>query len=226
MKLKKFFSMAAIGLTAAAMLTNCSACDDILGEWDRPTPVAPTSSDPAGDDADPMLTTALTFEAKEAGAVVTLKIYNTSFDITQKIYKKEGDGDWTEYTIGDPVMLASAGDKVSFWSNNQRLATDQYHNLHFTTTAAQCYVYGNVMSLIDDQATSVSDQKFSGDKTIGADYALNGLFNNNANIVNHGEKKLLLPATELKNDCYNAMFNICTALTAAPALPATTLKDN
>ena len=36
--------MAAIGLTAAAMLTNCSACDDILGEWDRPMPAAVTPS--------------------------------------------------------------------------------------------------------------------------------------------------------------------------------------
>ena len=44
MKLKKFFSMAAIGLTAAAMLANCSACDDILGEWDRPMPAAVTPS--------------------------------------------------------------------------------------------------------------------------------------------------------------------------------------
>ena len=37
MKLKKFFSMAAIGLTAAATLTSC---EDVLGHWERPTGAA------------------------------------------------------------------------------------------------------------------------------------------------------------------------------------------
>ena len=34
-----------------------------------------------------------------------------------------------------------------------------------------------------------------------------------------------LPATTLANYCYNNMFNGCTSLTAAPALPATTLAN-
>ena len=34
-----------------------------------------------------------------------------------------------------------------------------------------------------------------------------------------------LPATTLKTGCYNVMFADCTALTTAPALPATTLAD-
>jgi len=35
----------------------------------------------------------------------------------------------------------------------------------------------------------------------------------------------LLPATELKKDCYSSMFYGCTKLTTAPALPATNLAE-
>ena len=35
-----------------------------------------------------------------------------------------------------------------------------------------------------------------------------------------------LPATTLADNCYNSMFQGCTSLTQAPALPATTLADN
>ena len=35
-----------------------------------------------------------------------------------------------------------------------------------------------------------------------------------------------LPATTLADNCYNSMFQGCTSLTKAPALPATTLADN
>ena len=35
-----------------------------------------------------------------------------------------------------------------------------------------------------------------------------------------------LPATTLVNSCYNSMFSGCTSLTTAPALPATTLATN
>ena len=34
-----------------------------------------------------------------------------------------------------------------------------------------------------------------------------------------------LPATQLANNCYNGMFNGCAALTNAPALPAEQLAD-
>ena len=35
-----------------------------------------------------------------------------------------------------------------------------------------------------------------------------------------------LPATTLAYGCYNGMFHLCTSLTTAPALPATTLAEN
>ena len=41
MKIKQLFLMAAIGLMATATFTSC---EDILGEWDRPTPQVPTSA--------------------------------------------------------------------------------------------------------------------------------------------------------------------------------------
>ncbi len=41
MKLKQFILLAALGLTASATLTSC---EDILGHWEKPTPVTPTPS--------------------------------------------------------------------------------------------------------------------------------------------------------------------------------------
>ena len=41
MKMKKFLFMAALGLTASATFTSC---EDILGHWEKPTPVTPTPS--------------------------------------------------------------------------------------------------------------------------------------------------------------------------------------
>ena len=35
-----------------------------------------------------------------------------------------------------------------------------------------------------------------------------------------------LPATTLADSCYNSMFDGCTSLTSTPALPATTLADS
>lgn len=42
MKIKNLFLLAALGLMASATLTSC---EDILGHWEKPTPVTPTPSD-------------------------------------------------------------------------------------------------------------------------------------------------------------------------------------
>ncbi len=89
---------------------------------------------------------------------------------------------------------------------------------------SDCYVYGNIMSLIAglDNSGNVSGA-FSTAKTLTSDYTFKRLFYGNKKIKNNTTKNLELPATTLTNFCYQAMFRGCTSLTAAPALPATNL---
>ena len=82
---------------------------------------------------------------------------------------------------------------------------------------SDCYVYGNVMSLIDMDDYASETEVF--------ERAFSNLFNGNIYIKNHPTKKLVLPATELEDYCYSYMFCGCTGLTAAPELPATELED-
>ena len=81
-----------------------------------------------------------------------------------------------------------------------------------------CYVYGNVNSLLDSK-------KFISLKTTKIDHAFACLFKDNINMKNHDDasKPLLLPATTLTDDCYYYMFEGCKSLTKAPDLPAKTM---
>lgn len=158
----------------------------------------------------------LTFEAKEAGATVTL----TKGNITTLSFQYSTDGiNWSEYTSGTAITLTNIGDKVMFRGSNKTLST----GLGTTTSTiisgtGECYVYGNVMSLL-------YEDKFAGKTNFpeGSDNSLAGLFYGNTTIFNHPSKTLVLPAITMTNYCYGEMFLGCTNLTTAPELPATTL---
>ena len=91
----------------------------------------------------------------------------------------------------------------------------------------ECYVYGNVMSLVaadgfKDAKTLTEDMAFASlfmGQTVGSD----GDYHNY--IKNHPVNELVLPATTLTDACYCEMFKYCEKLTKAPALPATELKN-
>lgn len=127
-------------------------------------------------------------------------------------YSKNG-GDKTEYSAPIPV---EAGDRVRLYAEG---ADQDYFNYFTINCTSECYVYGNVMSLLDPVY-------YATNKTITKSYALNGLFKGNTYIKNHATKKLILPAITLANYCYFMMFYGCTGLTEAPELPATTLANN
>ena len=161
----------------------------------------------------------LTLEAIEAGTIhVTFK---EGLILPNPItYTKNG----VEYSGGTTNfdIEVVAGDIVSFHSTNAVLAQlvgyeYKYMNIHPTN---RCYIYGNVMSLIDDQGD------FAADKVIGGDLAFEGLFNQADKLENHPTKELLLPATTLTYNCYSMMFANCKALTKAPNLPAAELKES
>ena len=204
--------MALCAVMGTATLTSCEGTlDDVFGEWSRPTNTETNSKDKTPSTIEE---TPLTFEAVEAGTIKV--IYQGDLKIAKPItYTKNGVS--TSIT-GSTDITVAAGDIVSLSSENSSVNDDATGWLNISADH-KIYVYGNMMSLINDEGD------FSKDKTISEEYALAGLFDSNANLYNHPEKKLLLPATTLAKSCYSGMFSNCTSLTTAPELPATTLAD-
>ncbi len=128
------------------------------------------------------------------------------------VYYSKNGGDKTLFENLEHVFV-NAGDKVAFYRTlSEAKSLPPRFVIH---CSSDCYVYGNVMSLIDPDnfatATDVYDHSFA------------ELFAENTHIKNHDSIDLVLPATKLAVGCYNAMFLGCTGLTKAPELPATTL---
>ena len=150
------------------------------------------------------LTVPLTFEAKTAGTIAISS-------------PKSG----MKYTLNGGAKTAvpssidvAVGDIVQFYGNGTSITS--YDGTGITGGTADCYIYGNIMSLVDEvnyaTATSLTNT-----------WTFSYLFNNNGKIYNHASKELKLPATTLSDNCYRSMFLRCTNLTTAPALPATIL---
>lgn len=112
-------------------------------------------------------------------------------------------------------ISVQAGDKIRFYAKNYKYKDTGTTNLTIDSTA-DCYVYGNAMSLI-----YFTD--FAGKTEITENYVLQKLFINNTHIKNHETLTILLPATTLSEACYKMMFYGCTGITRAPELPAQTL---
>ena len=148
-------------------------------------------------------TTPLTFEARVAGASVGLN--NTSGINLQ--YSTDGTN-WNDYSSA--ITLTNIGDIVQFRGNNESFGTN-------FQCFGQCYIYGNVMSLL--HAT-----EYATNYTL-SEGAFTDAFNNCQYIDIHPEKDLVLPATTLASDCYSYMFAQCTSLTKTPALDATTMAE-
>ena len=161
----------------------------------------------------------LTFEAKATNSTIT---FNAASSITMQYNTYDGMG-WKPYTSGTSVSLAEIGNKVSFRGDNNTLAHNPNNCSKFSVTTGQCYIYGNIMSLLSstDYATAT---------TLTSNYTFSRLFfntnNTSPNIYSHSSKELVLPATTLTKWCYSEMFSGCSNLTSAPALPATTLAQN
>ena len=161
-----------------------------------------------------MLNTPLTLEATEDGTTVTANCGNP-IDFQYAI------NGGTKIDVHDDVgnqsvdIKLDAGEFVEFYSKRYDVGDSRLRIFPDKET----YVYGNVMSLIDD-----SGQGFANDKAVGGD-ALSYLFFNAGKLVFHPKKRIVLPAITLGNKCYQSMFSGCIGLTELPAdlLPATTL---
>lgn len=163
------------------------------------------------------LETPLTFEAKTAGATVTLTADpNISFGDNVQ-YSTDGST-WTTYPSGTGITLENVGNKVQF-----RGTLTTYSNSTSTgstfSVSDDCYVYGNVMSLIGGDS-------FASVTTLLGELTFSRLFlseTKNTKIQSHAYKTIALPATTLTRYCYFDMFFGCSGLTSAPKLPAKTL---
>ena len=160
----------------------------------------------------------LTLVATVNGTKITV-INNTIGTYVSSIIYKINDGQ--EIIIESRETrdtIVNAGDRVTFFGNSQTYGHDplEYNHTSNITCDNDCYIYGNIMSLINstDYATL---------KTLSKARTFEMLFSN-ARIKNHPSKELLLPATTLTIECYSGLFQ-GTGLTAAPDLPATTLAQ-
>ena len=158
-------------------------------------------------------TTPLTFEAIEDATTVTI---SNPQELTIE-YSIDGGNTWTETSLASfAIDNLSGGTKVCLRGNNAAYGmpgdVSKATNIQFDK---DCYVYGNVMSLISstDYATLT---------TLTIPYAFQKLFENNKHFVSHSNKDLVLPATTLTQGCYNMMFTSST-ISRAPQLPATTI---
>ena len=162
-----------------------------------------------------MAQTPLTLEAKMAG---TIAITNPKDGMQ---YSLNG-GAKTQVPTSITVAV---GDIVRFYGNGTEITCYGNRNTENITSitggTADCYIYGNIMSLVDETgfatATAMNVTEY---------FTFRSLFSGNSHLVNHPDKSLLLPATTLAENCYQEMFYNCTGLTHAPALPATTLADD
>lgn len=158
--------------------------------------------------------TPLTFEAVGDGNIYIYNTENVRVTITYKI----NDGAEQTYSAGHTIYV-NAGDKVSFFCTSSSLHDSGSLHVRFELNNTNFYVYGNVMSLIDDSGSG-----FANDKTISASQALKGIFERAVKMINHPTKRIVLPATNVSSNCYEEMFIGCTGLKTAPDLPATSLS--
>ena len=145
----------------------------------------------------------ITFDNKAAGAVY---------------YKVNGGAEMTIAAGTSAGIAVAADDVVSFFGNNTTYAAGGGGDYSKISCTSNCYVYGNIMSLISKDGFSTLTSLTGTDN-------FRRLFYNNTKLYSHPSKKLLLPATTIGNYAYSGMFYKCTHLTVAPDLPAMTIGE-
>ena len=172
------------------------------------------------------LTRTTTLDAKYVPLAVEAQNDGTAISVLNRAKMPNGTEGSMRYSVnggttqtigyGEAVDIpVNAGDIVSFWGDN---ATYNGSSITFNNV---CCVFGNIMSLI-------SSTDFATVTTLTGDYTFRSLFQPatpNAYLTILPAKPLLLPATNLTQGCYQAMFQDCRGLTVAPALPALSLAE-
>ncbi len=165
----------------------------------------------------------LSIEAKDADLTVTVCLNLFSSSEVKLKYSLDGGSTTTAITSSTQVISVPAGKTICFYGDRNADGSDgnsvENSKCVNINCDQDCYVYGNVMSLLDST-------NFATNTVIGYTHAFDRLFEGNTHIDIHETYDLVLPATTLTYECYRAMFINCTGLTKAPELPATTLAEN
>ena len=117
----------------------------------------------------------------------------------------------TKTAVTSEITVA-VNDEVAFYGNGTEIT--YYNGTQITGGTATVKLYGNIMSLVDEENFATAD-------TLTANYAFYCLFRDNTNLTD--ASGLLLPATTLTDSCYRSLFLGCEKLVSAPELPATEL---
>ncbi|MBP5448338.1 MAG: hypothetical protein J6X95_09690 [Treponema sp.] len=207
--MKKFNHLIGTAAVAAALLLIVTACSNSFTPQASGQPQTQNNAQ----STQVTLETPLTLEACVDGAVITFN-NKAAGPVT---YKVNGG---TAQTIASgatgTIPLSAIGDKVEFFGDNNTYAAIDYAHYSHIACSADCYIYGNIMSLVKSVG-------FASETTLEGSYTFCQLFDGDAHIKNKTGSNLLLPATTLTDRCYSGMFNGCSNLTIAPALPAVNL---
>ena len=176
--------------------------------------------------------TPLTFVALEDGKITIT--FNNGVTLDDDIVYTINDGDEktiSKDTKGAYDIVVKKNDFVQLFSYNDALSSGIAAGARGTTRAVadgakyinikpamKTEIYGNVMSLLEGDF-------FDDDCVIDADYAFYGLFAGAEKLVNNPFRHIELPAYELTDGCFQAMFYGCKGLQRAPDLLADELMD-
>lgn len=210
MKVVRNIARAAILAAVAATLLFAACSNSSDGSIPAPVPVLPQTPAP-NEPVDPALTIPLTLEAAVAGATVTFD-NKAAGHVTYKV--NGGEAQTIASGASKAITLDNVGDKVQFFGDNKTYQGSGSSNI---ACSEDCYIYGNIMSLI-------KSSNFESATTLEEKSTFSSLFKNNAHIKNKNGADLLLPATTITDSCYVWMFYNCTNLITAPKLPAKTMK--
>ena len=155
----------------------------------------------------------LTFDVL-TGGTICWKAYGS---LTKTIQYSINNGAWTTITSSSAgaTISVETGDVVRFKGSNTTYATSKSAYSGFDGGTATFNIEGNIMSLLYGDL-------FINNTTLPSTWTFCSLFKN-ALVIS--AENLILPATSLTDDCYRAMFSLCSTLVAAPQLPATTLAS-
>ena len=176
--------------------------------------------------------TPLTLVALEDGKITI--IFNNGVTLDDDIVYTINDGDEkfiSKDTKGAYDIVVKKNDFVQLFSYNDALSSGIAAGARGTTRAVadgakyinikpamKTEIYGNVMSMLEGDF-------FDDDCVIDADYAFYGLFAGAEKLVNNPFRHIELPAYELTDGCFQAMFYGCKGLQRAPDLVADELMD-
>ena len=182
--------------------------------------------------ADVDKTTPLTLVAAENGKITVT--FNNGVTLKNDIkYTINGGAEQTiaKNTSGAYDITVKKGDVVQLYSLNSSLGGSAVAGARGGTRAVdsgakyinirpsmKTEIYGNVMSLLKGK------DNLEGATAIEAPNAFYGLFAGAENLVNSADRLLVLPATTLKEGCYDNMFSGCKGIEKAPVLPAPKLE--